>query len=126
MARTAALSTLAALCVGALSAQAHHSLAAFDHDKQIVIDGVVKSFEFANPHSRLIVVERLADGATAEWHFETAGPSVLFRYNLTSQTLATGEHITVTAHPQRNDPKGGAIMRLVKPDGTTFMLENAN
>ena len=43
-------------------AAAHHSLAAFDHSKQIVIDGVVKSFTFSNPHSKLVVVEKQADG----------------------------------------------------------------
>jgi hypothetical protein len=120
------LATVLALWAGPEPVFAHHSLAAFDHTKQIVIEGVVKDFEFTNPHSKLTLVERLSDGGSAEWHLETSSPGALYRYNITAHTFAPGEHMTVIAHPQRTDPKGGAIMRIVKADGTTFNLEGAN
>ena len=119
-----AVAVVAGLC-WTQAAQAHHSLAAFDHTKQIVIDGVVKSFAFANPHSKLVLVEKQADGSTKDWQIETGGPAVLFRYNVKADTFAVGDHVTVTAHPHRMDATAAALMRAVKADGTTFMLENA-
>ncbi len=122
-----ARAVLAGALAGALApaAEAHHSLAAFDHTKQVVIDGVVKTFAFANPHSKLVVVEKQPDGSTKDWQIETGGPAVLFRYNVKADTFAVGDRVTVTVHPHRTDTTSAALMRVVKADGATFMLENA-
>ena len=107
------------------TAEAHHSLAAFDQTKQIVVEGTVKEFAFANPHSHMVIEERQADGKTKEWEMETGGPAVLFRYNIKADTFKAGEHVTVTAHPLRNGEPVGGLIRVIKADGTTFLLEMA-
>ena len=68
---------LAALCLGAAPAEAHHSFAMFDRSKQINISGTVKDFQYTNPHSWIIVLVPSPDGPPVEWGFESEGPSTL-------------------------------------------------
>jgi Family of unknown function (DUF6152) len=62
-----------------MAANAHHSGAMFDPEKTITIKGVVKEFEYTNPHSWLWVTVTNEDKTTTDWGFEAEGPSTLFR-----------------------------------------------
>jgi hypothetical protein len=53
------------LAVGGVTAGAHHSAAAFDSQKEITINGTVKSYRFTNPHVQLIVTIKKDDGSMA-------------------------------------------------------------
>jgi hypothetical protein len=106
-------------------AYAHHSEAGFDQSRQIVVDGTVRTFDFGNPHSSLTVVERKPDGQEVVWRLETGGPSALLRFGVTKTSFAAGDRVVVTAHPHRTEAALAGIVRVVKADGTTFMLENA-
>jgi len=46
----------AILVVAAAPALAHHSAAMFDMEKPITLSGVVKDFQYTNPHSWLVVI----------------------------------------------------------------------
>ena len=50
---TTAVLALGALAVTAAPGLAHHSATMFDDKKTITVDGVVKKFEYTNPHSWL-------------------------------------------------------------------------
>ena len=45
-----------ALCLPAVGAQAHHSMAMFDQTKTVVINGTVKQFQWTNPHCYIQLV----------------------------------------------------------------------
>ena len=63
--------------VGAV--HAHHSGAMFDDTKVIELTGVVKEFQYTNPHSWLLVDITNSDGSVTTWGFEAEGPSTLMR-----------------------------------------------
>ncbi len=113
---------LAALLAVAAPARAHHSETVFDHSKQEVAQGTVKEFIYANPHASLIVVET-RNGVAREMRLETDSPSGLMRNGVKRDSLLPGDKVTVTYHPKHGDPAGGGIVRIVKSDGTTYVLE---
>lgn len=113
------------LLIAGSPASAHHSEVMYDHGKTIVVDGTVKEFRFANPHSILTLTAKKADGTEAEWKLDTGGPSGLLRFGVDEKSFLAGERLTVTAYPLRSGALGGAIIRVVKPDGATFVIENA-
>ena len=51
-------------------ATAHHSFAMFDPDRLITQQGVVKEFEWTNPHVWLHIMTPDATGKPVEWSFE--------------------------------------------------------
>ena len=83
-ARTSTL--LSILCfAGALGATAiaspalaHHSFAVYDHTKKVTLEGTVKDWVFANPHSSLTLVV-MENGAPVEYLIEGASVNTLIR-----------------------------------------------
>src|SRR5258708_39868192 len=56
--------------VVAAPAFAHHSFAMFDREKAISVSGVVKEYEWTNPHAWVHVMVADANGKSFEWSFE--------------------------------------------------------
>jgi hypothetical protein len=71
------LACSAALTLGGVTAMAHHSAAAFDTQKQVTVNGTVKSYRFANPHVQLIVTVKKDDGSSVDMDVEAGAASVL-------------------------------------------------
>ena len=63
--------------VSATGAFAHHSAAMFDQSQVVTVSGVVREFQYTNPHSWLVVDVTNEDGSTTVWGFEAEGPSTL-------------------------------------------------
>jgi len=77
---TMKIAVAAGVLVGlGVTASAHHSGAMFDPEKTITLKGVVKEFEYTNPHSWLWVTVTNDDKTMIDWGFEAEGPSTLFR-----------------------------------------------
>jgi hypothetical protein len=113
--------SLAGLAVGlhAISASAHHSFATFDTGREVVVRGVVKEFQWTNPHAWiLLAVERA--GRVEQWAIELAGPSSLVRQGWEPKTLAPGMSVTVTIHPLRDGTNGGRFIKIALRDGTVI------
>ena len=49
--------------MGSLASLAHHSGTMFDRDKEVTITGIVKEFQYTNPHSWLIIEVTNEDGS---------------------------------------------------------------
>lgn len=80
---------------------AHHSGSMFEKEKTVTLTGVVKEFQYTNPHSWLIVdVE--TDGKVVSWGFEAEGPSTLGRAGIRKSDFAPGTKITITGRPMRD------------------------
>jgi Family of unknown function (DUF6152) len=93
--------------IGALMATvspslAHHSAAMFDEKKSITVEGVVKEFQFTNPHSWLLVDVTDKNGKVTTWGFEAEGPSTLGRAGIRKSDLMPGTKLTITGHPMKD------------------------
>jgi len=101
----------------AVPALAHHSFAVFDVSKTVVITGVVKDYQYTNPHCWIDVVVANPDGSATNWGFEGGPPSMMRMMGWHYTTLKPGDKITVTSHPHRDGQKIGSITSLVLPNG---------
>ena len=114
------LSRLKTLAIGlafaavAVPAVAHHSGAMFDDKKEVTLTGVVKEFQYTNPHSWLLVDVKGADGKVTTWGFEAEGPSTLLRAGIRKSDFAPGTPITITGHPMRDGRPAAAWMKATR------------
>jgi len=94
---------LAAGTIGILQpASAHHSATMFDPTRLIELTGVVKEFQYTNPHSWLLVDVTNDDGSVTTWGFEAEGPSTLMRAGIRLSTLPPGTEITIRGNPMKD------------------------
>ncbi len=89
-------------------ALAHHSGAMFEEKKEITLTGVVKEFQYTNPHSWLLVDVKGADGKVTTWGFEAEGPSSMTRAGIRLKDFTPGTPVTITGHPMK-DGKPAAL-----------------
>lgn len=113
---SAGLLTAIVSLVFAGTAAAHHSGAMFA-DKAITLTGVVKEFQYTNPHSWLLVDVTKDDGSVETWGFEAEGPSTLMRAGISKTTLMPGTTVTVTARPMKDGRPAGSWSKIVLEDG---------
>ena len=100
--RPKALTIALALGAMAVPAMAHHSGAMFDSKKEVTLTGVVKEFQYTNPHSWLLVDVTAPDGKVTTWGFEAEGPSTLMRAGIRISDFTPGTPLTITGHPMRD------------------------
>ena len=112
----AAVLVVAALCPGTVLA--HHSNVAYEVTKVITITGVVKDFEWVNPHTWLHVVVDDGKGGKVEWACEGRAPGVLLRAGWSRSILKADEKVTVDMSPAKDGSKVSIIARVTKADGT--------
>ena len=112
-----AAAVLAAVLLPA-PATSHHSNVAYEVTKVITITGVVKSFEWVNPHTWLHVVVDDGKGGKVEWECEGRAPGVLGRAGWSRTILKPGEMVTVDMSPAKDGSKTSIIARVTKADGT--------
>lgn len=88
----------AVMVLGCASAslQAHHSFAAeFDAANKVKMTGTVTKLQWRNPHTYFFVDVTDEKGAVHNWAFELGSPNVLMRRGWTSESLKSGETVTV-------------------------------
>jgi hypothetical protein len=110
---------LAAVCAASLSgaAQAHHSQAMFDPNKNLTIEGAVQELQWTSPHSWLVVHVGDASGPGVNWQLEMGPPGKLVRVGIKRDDFKPGDKVSVKIHPLRDGRAGGQIVSLVGPDG---------
>ena len=109
---------LAVVLLAPGQARSHHSNVAYEVTKVITITGVVKSFEWSNPHTWLTVVVDDGKGGKVEWACEGRAPGILLRAGWTRAILKAGETVTVDMSPRKDGTKESIIARVTKADGT--------
>jgi hypothetical protein len=113
-----ALAGAAALVFAGAPAVAHHSGAMFDEEQEVTLEGVVKEFQYTNPHSWLLIEVTNADGSVTVWGFEAEGPSTLLRAGIRKSDLVPGDKVKVVGHPMKDGRPAAAWISLTKDDGT--------
>ena len=103
------LAIAAALCLVAWPASAHHSRAEFNSGSEVVLRGVVTSFNWRNPHVYIHVTTQEA-GAPVDWEVEADGIPLLSRSGWTSASLTPGEMVTVRAVPNRDPARRRVLL----------------
>lgn len=109
------------LSLVSLSSMAHHSGSMFEEKKTITLTGVIKEFQYTNPHSWLIIDVTGDDGKVTSWGFEAEGPSTLLRAGIKKSDFKPGTTITMTARPMRDGrPAGYWVSCVRESDGKVF------
>ena len=101
-------------------AYGHHSASMFEPVKTVTLTGVVKEFQYTNPHSWLIVYVPQADGTGTVGGFEAEGPSTLLRAGIRKSDFAPGTKLTITGHPMRDGRPAATWIKAVRGDGKAF------
>jgi Family of unknown function (DUF6152) len=109
-----------ALLLASVPAVAHHSFAMFDKKKEVTVKGVVKEFQWTNPHSWVQLQVRNEKGEIEEWALEALSPNVLGRMGWKRNSLKAGDAVTVVFHPARDGTHGGHLVNVMLADGTTI------
>jgi hypothetical protein len=102
------------LSLAAAPVMAHHSGAMFDAQKEVTLTGVVKEFQFTNPHSWLLVDVKGQDGKVTTWGFEAEGPSSLTRAGIHLKDFTPGTVITITGHPMKDGRPAATWIRATR------------
>ena len=96
---------------------AHHSFAMFDNQKETILSGTVKTFQWTNPHIWIQLDVADAQGSVKEWGVEGSTPAILGRKGWTRHSFQPGDKVVMTIHPLKDGQMGGAFMRATFADG---------
>jgi hypothetical protein len=109
-----------AVLLTASSALAHHSNAAFDGDKVVVLKGTVTQWKWSNPHVWIFLsVDDEKDGKV-EWAIEGRTPGQLLRSGWSKSSLKPGDVITIDFSPAKDGTRAGLLTRVRLADGTVL------
>ena len=112
-----ALLLVAIAAAGAAPAVAHHSFAAFDRDRQITLTGVVREFQWTNPHAWIQVVVTDEKGRQTEWGLECGSPNMMARTGWKRTTLKPGDRVVVVGSPLKDGKPNALLVKVTLPDG---------
>lgn len=109
----------AGLAVG-MAAWGHHSAFMFDFETEVTLQGVVKEFQYTNPHSWLLVDVTNEDGTVTTWGFEAEGPSTLMRAGIRRSDLSPGTMLSISGNPMKDGRPAAAWTVATRADGVEF------
>jgi hypothetical protein len=124
--KNASLTLLAALAAFLLAphlAQAHHGWAEFELNREITLEGAVTDFHFTNPHCVVEFDVKNGKGQAEKWQGEFSSPGALARKGWTAASLQTGDKITITGNPAKNNVPAMHITRVRLANGQEFQIE---
>ena len=110
----------ALISAASTSLLAHHSAAMFEEKKTITVEGVVKEFQFTNPHSWLLVDVTDKSGKVTTWGFEAEGPSTLQRAGIRPSEFPVGTKVTITGRPMKDGRPAAIWESAVRADGKKY------
>jgi hypothetical protein len=113
---------IAVFALMGLPASAHHSGAQYDYSQRITLSGVVTRMEWANPHSRLFVEARNANGETAQWQFDLPSVNRLVRLGWTRHALNAGDKVMVICSPLRGTPLVAWAVNVLDASGKKLFV----
>lgn len=102
------------------SVLAHHSNAAFDGDKVVVLKGTVTEWKWTNPHVWILLSVDDGKGGKVDWAIEGRTPGQLVRAGWSRTILKAGDVITVDFSPAKDGTRTGLLTRVRLADGTVL------
>lgn len=105
---------------------AHHANSAYDREQSVTISGVVKNWQFINPHAGLWLEVTDESGNVVEWSVEFQGTLDLYRhFSWNKDTFEPGDRVTVTGFPSRDGTPNLAAHIVRFADGTEVNVRSA-
>lgn len=104
-------------CCGVPIVLAHHSGAMFDRTQTVELTGVIKQYQFTNPHVWIEVLVPGENGPDVQWSIEGEGPAIMARMGLGPSVLKAGDKVKLRAHPLRDGRTGGSFIDITLADG---------
>jgi len=93
-------------------ATAHHAFAMFDTNREVMLDGTVKEFQWTNPHTWVQLLVKDPSGKEVEWAIEGASPNNLARFGWTRNSLKAGDRVQAVVHPMKDGTIGGSLVKI--------------
>jgi hypothetical protein len=125
-AKLAMLIACAGLLATALPVFAHHSFAAeYDASKPVELHGTVTKMEWTNPHARIYLAVKDANGTVTEWNLELASPNVLSRNGWTRHSLKEGDVVTVSGSRAKDGNTMANARTVILADGKKVFAGSA-
>ena len=90
----------------------------FDREHTQVITGVIREFQWTNPHTWIQVIVTDAAGRQVEWSLEGGSPGILSRNGWKRTSLKPGEKVTVEIYPLKSGEPGGSFIEVTRADGS--------
>ena len=106
-------------------AWAHHSFAMFDNNQSVTLQGIVRDFQWTNPHCFLQILVADQNGSK-EWSVEMSSPADIYRKGWRPRTLKSGDKVSVTIHPTKDGTTGGTYVSAIGPDGQALFPEKTS
>src|SRR5258707_2586607 len=88
-------------------ALAHHSFAMFDREKAVNISGVVKEYEWTNPHVWIHLTAPDTQGTPREWSFEMQSVQQDAAAGWRADSVKAGDKVNAGDHPPKDGSHGG-------------------
>jgi len=116
--KAAVAALMAALVAVPATAFAHHSFAMFNRDQTMSVTGMVKNYEWSNPHVWIHLMVTDEKGVPREWGFEMQSIAQDSRAGWRPDSVKPGDRITVEFHPLKDGTRGGQLASAVLANGT--------
>ncbi len=108
------------LVLTGMPALSHHSANMFDPQKEMVLNGSIKAFQWSNPHIWIQVDVPNEKGGVDEWSVECGSPNLVGRQGWKRNSFKDGDKVVIKIHPLRNGEPGGSFVSATFPDGHTL------
>src|SRR5215510_10980143 len=103
-------------------AMSHHAFSpVYDSLREIMVSGVVTEFKFVNPHAMMLMDVTDSSGKVTKWTVEFAGRLNLSNVGWTSESIKSGERVTVTGNPTWTGSDRMFFRKLLHADGTELL-----
>jgi hypothetical protein len=115
---------LAAAVCFAPTAHAHHSTAAvYNRDGALIeAEGVITKVAWVNPHVRFEMRGAGADGVERLWQIESNSVSIISRFGLTAELVASGTRVKVAGNGGRQADNVMWLTNMLLPSGQEILF----
>ena len=98
-------------------ALAHHSFSMFDREKTVTLSGIVKEYEWTNPHVWIHMMAADTSGKPVEWSFEMQAIAQDTAGGWRPDSVKPGDKVSIDFHPLKDGTRGGQLVSAVLADG---------